>query len=136
MTTDPHTDQDELDEEPRAEQMDGDETESVAVYDEDELADESGKGAEEDGYPDSGVAPADELRDLVLYLASSLVDRPDEVEVQVMQRGQAVQLNLVVPEDELGKVIGRQGRIARAIRTVVMIAGSRHNIRASLDIEG
>ncbi len=78
----------------------------------------------------------DELRDLVQFVASSLVDRPEDVEVLVAQRGQSVQLTLVVPEDELGKVIGRQGRIARAIRTVTMIAGSRHNVRASLDIEG
>jgi predicted RNA-binding protein YlqC (UPF0109 family) len=41
-----------------------------------------------------------------------------------------------VPETELGKVIGRQGRIARAMRTALMIAGSRQNVRATLDIEG
>jgi predicted RNA-binding protein YlqC (UPF0109 family) len=82
------------------------------------------------------ATPAEELRRLVHYLATNLVDEPGSVEVTAEQRGSAVHLNLHVPESEMGKVIGRQGRIARAMRTVVMIAGSRHNIRASLDIEG
>ncbi len=79
---------------------------------------------------------AEELRQLVLYLATNLVDVADDVAVTAEQRGSAIHLNLRVPEGEMGKVIGRQGRIARAMRTLVMIAGSRHNIRASLDIEG
>ncbi len=91
---------------------------------------------EDDEFAGAAGVAGDDLRHLVLFVASSLVDRPDEVEVHAAQRGQSVQLTLVVPEDELGKVIGRQGRIARAIRTVTMIAGSRHNVRASLDIEG
>lgn len=82
------------------------------------------------------IPAAEELRRLVHYLATNLVDEPDTVEVTAEQRGSAVHLNLRVPEREMGKVIGRQGRIARAMRTVVMIAGSRHNLRASLDIEG
>jgi predicted RNA-binding protein YlqC (UPF0109 family) len=82
------------------------------------------------------VTPADELRRLVQYLATNLVDAPDTVEVTAEQRGSAIHLNLRVPEEEMGKVIGRQGRIARAMRTIVMISGSRYNLRASLDIEG
>jgi predicted RNA-binding protein YlqC (UPF0109 family) len=82
------------------------------------------------------ATPPEQLRQRVLYLAPNLVDAPEEVDVTAEQRGSAVHLNLRVPEGEMGKVIGRQGRIARAMRTVVMIAGSRHNIRASLDIEG
>jgi predicted RNA-binding protein YlqC (UPF0109 family) len=83
-----------------------------------------------------GTAPVDDLRDLVVYIASNLIDDPEAVEVTGEQRGSAVHLNLRVPQDELGKVIGREGRIARAMRTVVMIAGARHNLRASLDIDG
>jgi uncharacterized protein len=89
---------------------------------------------------DADLAPAgdpvERLTGLVTYLASNLVDEPDAVEVAAERRGQTVHLSLRVPEDELGKVIGRQGRIARAIRTALMIAGSRHNLRATLDIEG
>ncbi len=91
---------------------------------------------DEPAYGNAVDSTGDDLRDLVHFVASSLVDRPEEVEVHAAQRGQSVHLTLVVPDDELGKVIGRQGRIARAIRTVTMIAGSRHNVRASLDIEG
>lgn len=80
--------------------------------------------------------PAEDLRQLVSYLATNLVDDPEGVSVEAVQRGQTVGLTLRVPEEELGKVIGRQGRIARALRTVLTIAGSRHNVRASLDIEG
>lgn len=78
----------------------------------------------------------EDLRELVTYLATNLVDAPEDVSVSVERRGSAVHLQLHVPEEELGKVIGRQGRIARAMRTAVMIAGARHDVRASLDIEG
>jgi uncharacterized protein len=78
---------------------------------------------------------AEQLRGLVVYLATNLVDDPDSVEVEARQRGGSVFISLRVPEEELGKVIGRGGRIARAMRTALMISGSRNNIRASLDIE-
>ena len=90
---------------------------------------------EDDAQPDAG-APEEHLRGLVTFLATNLVDDPDVVDVVAERRGGSVLLTLRVPEEELGRVIGRQGRIARAMRTVVMIAGSRHNLRASLDIEG
>lgn len=78
---------------------------------------------------------AERLSGLVAYLARNLVDDPDGVEVDAQQRGGSVFVTLRVPEAELGKVIGRQGRIARAMRTALMISGSRNNVRASLDIE-
>lgn len=100
---------------------------------------------EYDGEPDfddpgaaSFAAPGDSaehLRALVVYLATNLVDDPQTVEVEARQRGGSVFISLRVPEEELGKVIGRGGRIARAMRTALMIAGSRHNVRATLDIE-
>lgn len=83
-----------------------------------------------------GSDPVERLRALAIYMATELVDDPDGVEVDVERRGPHVHLSLRVPEGELGKVIGRQGRIARAMRTALMIAGSRANVRASLDIEG
>jgi predicted RNA-binding protein YlqC (UPF0109 family) len=88
---------------------------------------------------DGGFGPptdvAERLRSLVAYLAANLVDAPDAVEVEARQRGSSVFVSLRVPEEELGKVIGRGGRIARAMRTALMISGSRSNVRASLDIE-
>jgi predicted RNA-binding protein YlqC (UPF0109 family) len=104
------------------------------VYEDEE--DEGEAEYEEDEVP---YAPANDaaehLRGLVAYLATNLVDDPDRVEVEARQRGGSVFISLRVPEEELGKVIGRGGRIARAMRTALMIAGSRNNVRASLDIE-
>jgi uncharacterized protein len=103
--------------------------------------DEDGEveGEAEYGEDDILYAPvtdaAERLRGLVAYLATNLVDDPENVEVEARQRGGSVFVSLRVPEEELGKVIGRGGRIARAMRTALMIAGSRNNVRASLDIE-
>lgn len=81
-------------------------------------------------------AATDALHDLVLFLVRNLVDDPGAVEVGIQQRGSLVQIQLRLPEEELGKVIGRGGRIAKSMRTALMIAGSRHHLRVSLDIEG
>lgn len=130
--TDDYDDRDELDAELAGDDEEFDD-DDYAVDGPDESEDEDrGSG----NVRSSSLSPAEGLQELVHYLASNLVDRPEEVDVRAEQRGPNVQISLFVPEDELGKVIGRQGRIARAIRTVVMIAGSRHNVRASLDIEG
>ncbi len=75
------------------------------------------------------------LHGLVSYLVTNLVDDPDAVRIDVQQRGSLVHIQLRLPEEELGKVIGRGGRIAKAMRTALMIAGSRHHLRVSLDIE-
>lgn len=103
----------------------------------DEYADEApGEDLDLDEAFDAPAGDAAErLRVLVAYLATNLVDDPDAVEVEARQRGGSVFVSLRVPEEELGKVIGRGGRIARAMRTALMISGSRSNVRASLDIE-
>ncbi len=81
-------------------------------------------------------SPATDLEELVRYMAMNLVEEPDDVSVAAEQRGSSVQINLRVSAKELGKVIGREGRIARSMRTIVMVAGSRNNVRANLDIDG
>ena len=110
---------------------------SAAGYDDD--YEEENEDEAEYGEDDILYAPvtdaAERLRGLVAYLATNLVDDPENVEVEARQRGGSVFVSLRVPEEELGKVIGRGGRIARAMRTALMIAGSRNNVRASLDIE-
>jgi predicted RNA-binding protein YlqC (UPF0109 family) len=104
--------------------------------DEEEPANADGNAGAGDEEAAPGVDPVDQLKGLVTYMAANLIDEPAGVEVDAERRGPSVHLSLRVPEGELGKVIGRQGRIARAMRTVLMIAGSRSNVRASLDIEG
>jgi uncharacterized protein len=110
---------------------------SAVGYDDDD--EEETEGEAEYGEDAALYAPAtdaaERLRGLVTYLATNLVDDPASVEVEARQRGGSVFISLRVPEEELGKVIGRGGRIARAMRTALMIAGSRNNVRASLDIE-
>jgi uncharacterized protein len=61
---------------------------------------------------------------LLEYLARQLVDEPDEVRVETVERDDAVVLQLHVAPDDVGKVIGRQGRMARALRTVVRAGGT------------
>jgi hypothetical protein len=74
------------------------------------------------------------VEELLDYLARNLVDRPDEVRVERTERDGAVVLRLHVAEDDLGKVIGRQGRIARALRTLARASGGRRQERTLLEI--
>ena len=70
----------------------------------------------------------------VEYLARQLVDEPDAVRVETAEAEDAVVFRLHVAPDDVGKVIGRQGRIARALRTVVRAAGGREHRRVLLEI--
>ena len=72
--------------------------------------------------------------DLVEYLARRLVDEPDAVHVEEIQRDGDTILQLHVASDDVGKVIGRQGRIARALRTVVRASSARRSGRTLLEI--
>ncbi|MCS6797700.1 MAG: KH domain-containing protein [Myxococcota bacterium] len=74
------------------------------------------------------------MRDLVDFLARQLVDRPEEVRVTAVQEPRRVRLELCGGPGDLGKVIGREGRTARALRTVLAALAARHGARAILDI--
>ena len=74
------------------------------------------------------------MTELVEFLAKSLVDNPDEVRIRTRERDQQTVLELEVAPADLGKVIGRQGRTARAIRTVLAAAGQKSRRRYTLDI--
>lgn len=82
------------------------------------------------------ASPAEELGNLVRYMATNLIGSDEHVDVTAEQRGAVVQINLRVAESDMGKVIGKEGRIARAMRTLVTIASSRHNLHARLEIDG
>jgi len=72
--------------------------------------------------------------EIVEYLARRLVDDPDAVEVEEVEQEGAVVVQLHVAPDDVGKVIGRQGRIARALRTIVRASAARRDQRVLLEI--
>jgi len=74
------------------------------------------------------------VKPLVEFVAKSLVDNADEVQVHQSDRGDATVLELEVSQPDLGKIIGRQGRTARAIRTLISAAGQKQRRRYILDI--
>lgn len=76
------------------------------------------------------------LGELVLFVARSLTDQPEAVKVEEESSGSETRLRLTLPPEELGKVIGKQGRIARAIRAVLNAAASKNHARAHLEIVG
>jgi predicted RNA-binding protein YlqC (UPF0109 family) len=73
-------------------------------------------------------------KEIVEYLARRLVDEPDAVEVEEVEQDGMIVLRLHVAKDDVGKVIGRQGRIARALRTVVRASAARRDQRVLLEI--
>ena len=75
-----------------------------------------------------------ELAELLEWLAKRLVDDPEAVRVEVVEESDVTILQLRVAPADIGKVIGRQGRIARALRTVVRASGARTNRRVVLEI--
>lgn len=76
----------------------------------------------------------DTLRDLVAFIARSLVDEPDAVDVRVREQDRALIVELRVAPADMGKVIGRGGRIARAMRAVVRAAAVKSGTRVMLEI--
>ncbi len=74
------------------------------------------------------------MGELVRVIATSLVDNPESVEVKEVEGSQSVIIELKVASDDMGKVIGKQGRIAKAIRTVVKAAATKENKRVVVEI--
>jgi predicted RNA-binding protein YlqC (UPF0109 family) len=74
------------------------------------------------------------LRELIDYLARGLVDHPEEVEVEEIEESDALVFELKVAEEDLGKVIGKQGRTAKALRTILSAASAKGRRRVILEI--
>jgi len=74
------------------------------------------------------------LKELITYIAGALVDKPDQVQVTEVEGEQTAVLELRVAKEDLGKVIGRQGRTARAMRTILGAASSKLKKRCVLEI--
>ncbi len=74
------------------------------------------------------------MKELVEVIAKALVDNPDEVTVEEKIEGKNIKLELHVAPSDMGKVIGKQGRIAKAIRCVVKAASTKDDLRVDVDI--
>lgn len=74
------------------------------------------------------------MQDLVTYIARSLVDNPDAVNVTMSEEDDTITIGLAVAKEDLGKVIGKQGRTARAMRSLLAITAGKENKRSRLDI--
>ncbi|MEA2040166.1 MAG: KH domain-containing protein [Thermodesulfobacteriota bacterium] len=74
------------------------------------------------------------MKDLIAYIAKALVDKPEEVAVTEIEGEQTSVIELKVAKDDLGKVIGKQGRTARAMRTILSAASTKIHKRSVLEI--
>ncbi len=74
------------------------------------------------------------MKNLLIYIAKSLVENPDAVNVTEVQKEDGLVLELRVAPEDMGKVIGKHGRIAKEIRTIIKAAALKDNVKVSVDI--
>ena len=74
------------------------------------------------------------MKDLIEYIARSLVDDPTQVRIKQKRRGPTVHYELEVAKEDMGRVIGKNGRVANAMRSLLRVAAAREEKRVSLDI--
>lgn len=74
------------------------------------------------------------MKDLIEYIAKSLVDHPEDVQVRESGGGSRVRIELSVAKDDMGRVIGKGGKVANAIRTLLRVAADRQGKQATLDV--
>jgi predicted RNA-binding protein YlqC (UPF0109 family) len=74
------------------------------------------------------------MKDLIEYIAKSLVDHPEQVSVRESGSGSRIRLELNVAKDDMGRVIGKSGKVANSIRTLLRVAAEREGKQATLDV--
>ncbi len=74
------------------------------------------------------------MKELIHYIADALVDHPDQIQIKETEQDDSVIIELTVAKEDLGKVIGKQGRTARAMRSLLSAAASKVNKRSRLEI--
>ena len=75
------------------------------------------------------------MKELIEYIAMSIVEDPSQVVVNQVRQGSALRFHLHVAKEDMGRVIGKQGRVANAMRTLLNVAAAQEGKRATLDIE-
>ncbi|MBN1304165.1 MAG: KH domain-containing protein [Anaerolineales bacterium] len=74
------------------------------------------------------------MKELIEYITRSLVDAPDQVDVRELKTGNRIRLELRVAKDDMGRVIGKSGRVANSIRSLLRVAAEREGKQASLEV--
>ena len=74
------------------------------------------------------------MKALIEFIAKSLVEHPEQVEVHQSGEGERIRLELVVAKDDMGRVIGKSGRVANSIRALLRVAAERQGKQATLDV--
>jgi uncharacterized protein len=74
------------------------------------------------------------MKDLIEFIAKSLVDHPEEVQVRQSGGGSRIRIELSVTKDDMGRVIGKGGKVANSIRTLLRVAAEREGKQATLDV--
>ncbi|MCC7103752.1 MAG: KH domain-containing protein [Chloroflexi bacterium] len=74
------------------------------------------------------------MSELIDYVAKGLVEHPDQVQIEEVPSGRMTVFEISVAEDDVGKIIGRQGKIIRALRTVVKASATRNGVRVDVDV--
>ena len=80
------------------------------------------------------LLPTSCMKELIHYIATALVDNPDQVQVNETEQDDTIVIELTVAKEDLGKVIGKQGRTARAMRSLLSAAAGKINKRSRLEI--
>jgi predicted RNA-binding protein YlqC (UPF0109 family) len=75
------------------------------------------------------------VKELIEYIACSLVDDPTQVDIEQFRRGSMLEFRLHVAKEDMGRVIGKNGRVANAMRVLLNVAAAREGKQASLDVE-
>ena len=76
------------------------------------------------------------MLDLIKYIVESFADKKDEIEYVVEENGQVVDVTVILADDDMGKVIGRQGKIAKALRTLVKAGAQAEHKKYNIEIKG
>ncbi len=76
-----------------------------------------------------------EMIDLIKYIVGTFAEKPEDVEYRVEDRGGVIDVTIVLDEDDMGKVIGRQGKIAKALRTIVKAASVKSGLKYNIEIK-
>ena len=99
-------------------------------------ADEAnGDGSEHDELDDDEMSAVDSMREMIEYIARALASNPDAVSVTEEDGGDRIYLHLSVDDQDKGKVIGRDGRVAQSMRSLLRVAAVKANTRISLEID-